>query len=143
MLMPKLSKKTFLHGWHTDHGAKMAPFGGYDMPLWYASAKTEHLAVLTAAGLFDTSHMAAVSVKGPGAYGLLQQCFTRDLASCAGSAKKSLSPGRCVYGAFLTGQGTVVDDAIIFQVDKNDYHLVSLRGNSVDLGPSTLRRVLS
>ena len=60
MLISELSKKTYLHDWHTAHHAKMPPFGGYDMPLWYASAKNEHLAVLRSAGLFDTSHMAVV-----------------------------------------------------------------------------------
>ncbi len=37
---------TPLHNWHLSAGANMADFGGYDMPLWYQSAKSEHLAVL-------------------------------------------------------------------------------------------------
>jgi len=41
--MSKLSKKTILHHWHTAHHANMASFGGYDMPLWYASAKIENI----------------------------------------------------------------------------------------------------
>ena len=60
------------------HHANMAAFGGYDMPLWYASAKNEHLAVLKSAGLFDTSHMAVVLVKGPDSFELLQNCFTNN-----------------------------------------------------------------
>jgi len=119
--MNELSKKTYLHSWHTAHRASMASFGGYDMPLWYASAKNEHLAVLTAAGLFDTSHMAAVAINGPDSFELLQRCFTNDLSACVGSQKKPLYPGRCVYGAFLTNQGTVVDDTIIYQLEEYDY----------------------
>ncbi len=119
--MHELSKKTFLHNWHTAQHANMASFGGYDMPLWYGSAKNEHLAVLTSAGLFDTSHMAVVAVKGSDSFELLQYCFTNDLTACVGSRKKPLSPGRCVYGAFLTEQGTVVDDTIIFELEKNNY----------------------
>ena len=91
------------------------------MPLWYASAKNEHLAVLMSAGLFDTSHMAVISVKGPDSFGLLQHCFTNDLEACVGPQKKPLSPGRCVYGAFLTEQGTVVDDSIIFKLEESNY----------------------
>ena len=94
-------KTTPLNDWHRQHGANMADFGGYDMPLWYSSVKEEHLAVLTGAGIFDTSHMAAVIVDGAGAAGLLQHCFTNDLDACMGPARKPLSPGRCVYGAFL------------------------------------------
>jgi aminomethyltransferase len=60
----------------------MASFGDYNMPLWYASAKNEHMAVLNSAGLFDTSHMAVVSVKGPDSFELLQNCFTNDLSAC-------------------------------------------------------------
>ena len=47
--------------------------------------------------------------------------FTNDLSACVGSQKKPLSPGRCVYGAFLTEQGTVVDDTIIFELAENNY----------------------
>ena len=54
--MEKESGKTLLHGWHVARGANMADFGGYEMPLWYSSAKNEHMAVLTHAGMFDTSH---------------------------------------------------------------------------------------
>ena len=121
MLMSELSKKTYLHNWHTTHHAKMASFGGYDMPLWFGSAKNEHLAVLTSAGLFDTSHMAVVAVKGSDSLELLQHCFTNDLSACMGSQKKPLSPGRCAYGAFLTEQGTLVDDTIIFRLQEKDY----------------------
>ena len=107
---------TPLHSWHRQHGARMALFGGYDMPLWYASAKDEHLAVLTHAGIFDTSHMAVVLVEGPGAFDLLQFCFTNDLAACLGPRKAPLKPGRAVYGAFLTTDGDVLDDAIVFML---------------------------
>ena len=117
-------KTTPLNAWHNDHGANMADFGGYDMPLWYSSVKDEHLAVLTAAGVFDTSHMAAVTVTGPGANDLLQHCFTNDLAACVGPAKKPLSVGRCVYGAFLDDQGHTIDDAIVFFVDTDSYMVV-------------------
>jgi aminomethyltransferase len=122
--MASASKKTRLHGWHTAHGANMADFGGYEMPLWYSSAKNEHLAVLTQAGTFDTSHMATVLVSGAEALDLLQVCFTNDLTACIGKDKKPLFPGRCVYGAFLNEQGQVIDDAIIFQIAEADYMVV-------------------
>jgi aminomethyltransferase len=115
---------TPLHSWHAQHGARMALFGGYDMPLWYGSAKDEHLAVLTHAGIFDTSHMAAVLVDGPAAHDLLQFCFTNDLAACLGPDKAPLRPGRAVYGAFLTTEGHVLDDAIVFMLSGEAYLVV-------------------
>ncbi len=117
-------RKTPLHAWHAAKGANMADFGGYEMPLWYTSVKNEHLAVLTSAGIFDTSHMAAVTVSGPAATDLVQQCFSNDLAACMGPQKKPLADGRCVYGAFLNAQGHVIDDAIVFQVATDDYFIV-------------------
>lgn len=118
-------KKTLLHAWHVDRGANMAQFGDYDMPLWYpAGAKQEHLVVLNSAGIFDTSHMCTVLVQGTDALDLLQRCFTKNLAACLGLKAAPLVPGRSVYGAFLTPAGEVIDDAIIFQIDANDYMLV-------------------
>ncbi len=117
-------RKTRLFPWHQSHGATIAEFGGFDMPLWYQSAKQEHLSVLTAAGLFDTGHMSAMRVAGDGALALLQKCFTNDLAACTGPSRGPLTPGRCVYGAFLTEAGHVVDDAICFMVSEGDYLVV-------------------
>ena len=106
---------TPLTRWHAGHGAQMSAFAGYEMPLWYpAGAKHEHLSVLQAAGLFDTSHMAVVAVDGPGAFDLLQLCFSKDLARC-GAGGGALVPGRSVYGVFLDPQGQVIDDAIVFR----------------------------
>ncbi len=129
--------KTPLHSWHTEHGARMAVFGGYDMPLWYGSAKEEHLAVLTHAGLFDTSHMAVVMVDGPQAFDLLQFCFTNDLAACLGPHKAPLKPGRSVYGAFLTGEGHVLDDAIVFMLAATSFMVVVNAG----MGPAVARHL--
>jgi len=117
-------KRTPLNSRHRNHGANMADFGGYDMPLWYSSVKAEHLAVLTGAGIFDTSHMAAVTITGPDADDLLQYCFTNDLNACMGPSRKPLVPGRCVYGAFLDEKGETIDDAITFFIGPDSYMAV-------------------
>ena len=122
--MENTSKKTLLHGWHGSHGATMADFGGYEMPLWYSSSKNEHMAVLTHAGLFDTSHMASILISGPDALDLLQLCFTNDLSACVGKNGKALFPGRCVYGAYLNENGEVIDDSIINMIADNSYMAV-------------------
>ena len=119
-----MPKTTPLHGWHLSRNAKMADFAGYQMPLWYSSVKNEHLSVLTAAGLFDTSHMAAVLVGGPDARKLLQRCFTKDLDACIGPDRRPLPEGRSVYGAFLNEDGGVIDDAIVFELRSDRYMVV-------------------
>ncbi len=116
---------TQLHDWHQQANANMAEFGGYHMPLWYQSgAKDEHLAVITSAGLFDTSHMAVIEIKGSGSFKLLQKCFSKDLARCIGRDSKPLKTGRSVYGVFLQEDGSVLDDSIISCVAPDHYLVV-------------------
>lgn len=123
--MDTTSKTTPLHAWHIEQSANMAAFGGYDMPLWYpAGVKAEHLAVLTGAGLFDTSHMAVLTLHGPKVRDLLQRSFSKDLERCIGPKKGPLLPGRCVYGVFLDTQAGVIDDAIVYQCTGQDYMIV-------------------
>jgi aminomethyltransferase len=126
------ARKTPLYEWHCDHQANMAVFGGYSMPMWYASVKNEHLAVLSRAGLFDTCHMAVLTLQGPDAYDLLQYCFTKDLSACCGPHQGPLTEGRCAYGAFLNDQGHVIDDAIVFMQSPTDFMVVVNAG----MGPT-------
>lgn len=119
------TKQTVLHRWHVANGANMALFGNYDMPLWYKTgAKAEHLAVIQGAGIFDTSHMAVVSVQGKAARALLQHCLSKDLDACLGPGKSGLVDGRCVYGVFLKADGTVIDDAIVYQLQAETFMVV-------------------
>lgn len=117
-------KQTPLCDWHKQHGANMVDFGDYLMPVWYASAKDEHMTVVTNAGLFDTSHMAVVRLQGAGAFDLIQWCFTRDLRSCVGKDNAPITPGKCVYGAFLDEHGDAVDDSIVYKVTDDEYVVV-------------------
>jgi aminomethyltransferase len=117
-------KKTPLCEWHTQHGANMVEFGDYFMPVWYASAKDEHMAVVTHAGLFDTSHMAAVRLHGPGSFELLQWCFTRNLHACVGKDNAPITAGKCVYGAFLDEHGHAIDDSIVYKIADEEYLVV-------------------
>ncbi|MFZ0612336.1 MAG: aminomethyltransferase family protein [Desulfobacterales bacterium] len=118
-------KKTRLHDWHVKRGANMAIFGNYAMPLWYPSgARQEHLAVLSRAGIFDTSHMGVVTVKGAGARDLLQVCFSKNLAAGLGKDQTPLAAGKSVYGVFLNEAGEVIDDAIVFQIYDSLYMVV-------------------
>jgi aminomethyltransferase len=116
--------KTPLYEWHIANKANMADFGGYLMPLWYTSAKNEHLAVISGAGVFDTSHMAVLLLAGADSRDLLQLCFTQNLETCTGAKKGPLTAGRCVYGAYLNQNGEVIDDTIVNQTGPGTYMLV-------------------
>lgn len=57
-------KKTPLYETHRTLGAKMIPFGGWDMPVQYSGIIAEHNATREAAGLFDVSHMGEIFITG-------------------------------------------------------------------------------
>ena len=135
MIQAEELKTTVLHSYHLEQSANMAEFGGYDMPLWYPSGtKAEHLAVITQAGLFDTSHMAVITIEGSGTFDLLQHSFSKDLLRCQNRGMAPLSEGRSVYGLLLNSDGTVLDDAIIGQLGEERYMMVVNSGMGSAVG---------
>ena len=131
-------RHTPLSAWHRTAGAVMAGFAGYVMPLWYpAGARDEHLAVLTGAGLFDTSHMAVVEVAGPGAFRLLQACFSRDLER-SGPDGGPLPGGRALYGVFLDERGHLLDDALLLREGEERFFAVVNAG----MGPEVTHHLV-
>jgi len=122
--MQNNAKKTNLWEKHKELGAKISEFSGYEMPLWYSSAKDEHLAVLTTAGIFDTSHMSPIRISGSRAEELLQFSFSRDLRYCLNNNTSPLKPGKSVYGVILNYIGHVIDDAILSKIDQNNFLLM-------------------
>ncbi|BCX04565.1 MAG: aminomethyltransferase [Candidatus Roseilinea sp.] len=115
-------KRTALFEAHKQLGARMAPFGGWEMPLWYASAREEHLAVRTAAGLFDVSHMGVFDVRGPDAGPFLDRIGTNDVSK--------LVVGRSHYSYLLDEQGDVVDDIMVYRLETERYMVVVNAANN-------------
>jgi glycine hydroxymethyltransferase len=110
------SKFTPLHDTHKALGAKMVPFAGWDMPVWYTSVVEEHLATRQAAGLFDVSHMGVYEVKGPDAASFLDTICAND---CGG-----LLPGESLYSQFLTPDADVIDDTLVYRRAWDKYLVV-------------------
>jgi len=108
--------RTPLYDEHIVAGAKMVPFGGWDMPLHYGSQIEEHHAVRTDCGLFDVSHMTVVDIEGQGATGYLRRLLANDVAKLA-------QPGKALYGAMLNERGGVIDDLIVYR-RADDYRCV-------------------
>ncbi len=86
-------RRTPLNAVHRESGARMVPFGGWDMPVEYSGLIAEHNAVRTAAGLFDVSHMGQFEVEGEGALAFLQRTTANDVAKLVdGQAQYSALP---------------------------------------------------
>lgn len=100
-------KRTALFGTHKRLGARLIPFGGWEMPVEYSGIAKEHTAVRTAAGLFDVSHMGEFEIRGPQALNLIQFISTND-------ASKAVD-GQAQYSAMAYPHGTVVDDLLVYR----------------------------
>lgn len=113
-------KKTALNATHRALKAKMVDFGGWDMPVEYpcpgGGLIAEHMAVRTAVGLFDVSHMGEIQFRGPRALAAVQYLTMNDASK--------LKDGQAHYSALLTPQGAFVDDILVHRLSENDYLLV-------------------
>src|SRR5437764_9063823 len=103
-------KRTPLHDIHVSLGAKMVPFGGYEMPVTYRGGiAAEHRAVREAVGIFDVSHMGEFEITGPDRNAFVQRVTCNDVGA--------LEPGQAQYSALLTAEGTFADDCIVYRFD--------------------------
>src|SRR5690349_9305610 len=78
-----------LHDRHLARGAKLAEFGGWEMPLEYTGVLREHAAVRESVGVFDVSHLGKVRVTGAGAADFVNATLTNALGRIA--------PGQAQY----------------------------------------------
>ena len=109
-------KRTALFSAHQKLGARLVEFGGWEMPVQYTSITEEHLAVRTAAGIFDISHMGEITVGGPAAVAFLNHVLTNDI--------RKLGGGSGQYTLLCNENGGVVDDLYAYCLSKEAYLLV-------------------
>jgi aminomethyltransferase len=113
--------RTALYQTHVDLGARMVPFGGWDMPVQYEGVIAEVAAVRNSAGLFDVSHMGRLHMGGPNTAGLLDILFT-------GSAS-GLRVGRARYCFICKETGGVIDDTIFYRLSPDEFLVIPNAGN--------------
>ena len=117
-------RRSPLDGAHRRLGAKMVPFGGWEMPLAYPDGTlAEHLSCRSAAVAFDVSHLGTVRVEGPGAFERLQATLTNDL--------DKIGPGRAQYTHLLDeADASVVDDIIVWWIDEQRFDVMPNASNT-------------
>lgn len=109
-------KKTPFNSAHTELGAKLIDFGGFEMPVQYEGIRQEHIAVREHAGLFDVSHMGEFFVSGPKSLDLIQKVTINDASK--------LTQGKAQYSAMCYENGGIVDDLLVYMLSENHYMLV-------------------
>ncbi|MBI2001077.1 MAG: glycine cleavage system aminomethyltransferase GcvT [candidate division NC10 bacterium] len=116
-------KQTPLNAVHRQTGAKMVPFGGWDMPVQYRGILDEHKAVRGAAGIFDVSHMGEVEFRGPAALEAVQRLTSNDASR--------LAVGQVQYSALTTEAGTFVDDLTVYKF-ADDHYMATVNASNID-----------
>jgi glycine cleavage system T protein (aminomethyltransferase) len=114
-------RRTPLHEKHSELGAKLVPFAGWEMPVTYEGVREEHSAVRTHAGMFDVSHMGEVEVEGPGALVFLQRVLSNDVAA--------IGLGGAQYSCLCDEEGGVLDDLFAYRLGGDRYLLVTNSAN--------------
>jgi aminomethyltransferase len=109
-------KTTHLNKAHKKIGAKMTPFGGFEMPVWYTSIAAEHHAVRNDAGIFDISHMGVIAIKGADAEAFIQKI------SCNDALKAK--PQKMIYSMMLNENGCILDDIMVGELRNNEWIMV-------------------
>jgi len=110
---------------HRRLGAKITPFGGWEMPLNYADGTiAEHLACRQDSVVFDVSHLGTVRVSGPDAHRRLQETLTNDL--------DKIRAGRAQYTHLLDDDGSVLDDIIVWWRPEGDVFDVMPNASNTD-----------
>ena len=102
-----MPKQTPLNAVHRKLGARMVDFAGWEMPVQYAGLEKEHLAVRSAVGLFDVSHMGEIEFRGQGALEEANRLITNDLSKAA--------DGQALYAGLLNDRGGFVDDVVAYR----------------------------
>ena len=116
-------KRTPLFDVHVQAGAKMVPFGGWEMPVQYTGILDEHRAVRRAVGLFDISHMGEFEVEGPGALAAVQRLTTNDAST--------LALDQVQYSLFCTPEGGIVDDLTLYRLG-TDHYMLTVNASTID-----------
>jgi aminomethyltransferase len=116
-------KRTPLHAAHVRAGARMIPFGGWDMPVQYAGIIEEHRAVRGAVGCFDVSHMGEFEFQGPDALRVLQRLTTNDVAA--------LEVGQVQYSLLCYEEGGIVDDLTLYRL-ADDHYMMTVNASNID-----------
>lgn len=117
-----------LHDRHVALGAKMADFGGWEMPIEYPGGGVlkEHAAVREGVGLFDVSHLGKGVVRGPGAAEFVNATLTNDLSR--------IGPGKAQYTMCCDeATGGVVDDLIAYLRTDDEVFLVPNAANTAEV----------
>lgn len=108
--------KSPLAAFHQEHGAKMVPYAGWELPLHYGSVADEHVWTREHGSLFDVSHMGRIRVSGQHARRFLDRVCTRLV--------RGMALGQCRYSLICNESGGCLDDVLVYSFAEDDFLVV-------------------
>ena len=115
-------RRTPMHDWHEENGAKWEPVGAWRRPYCYRKTAGEDVEAAvareinqtrSALGLLDASTLGKLIVKGPDAGKFLDMLYTNMMST--------LKPGRCRYGLMCSENGFLMDDGVVARLDEETF----------------------
>lgn len=117
-----MTKVTPLHPSHIELGAKLADFGGWDMPIEYAGTVAEHTMVRETVGVFDVSHMGKIDIRGDGATDFVNSVLANDV--------DRITAGEAQYSLLCNDAGGVIDDLLVYRLADDHVFIVPNAANA-------------
>ena len=114
-------RRTPLYDAHVALGGRIVPFAGWEMPVQYTGIVDEHVAVRTAAGIFDVSHMGELELRGQYAAQVVNYLVTNDAGR--------LADGQAMYTCACNAKGTILDDLIVYRAAEDRWLIVCNASN--------------
>jgi glycine cleavage system T protein len=119
-------RRTQLYPWHVDHGGRMVPFAGWEMPVQYPTGPIEeHHITRRSAGLFDIDHMGQITVTGPDAETYLNHLVSWNIELMAGNDAH--------YALMCYEHGGIVDDVFVYKLPDRWFVVVNAANLAKDL----------
>jgi aminomethyltransferase len=118
-------RRTPLFDRHEQAGAKLVPFAGWEMPVQYEGIRHEHVAVRTAVGMFDVSHMGQIETSGPDAERFLQRVLSNDVTRIPERGAQ--------YSVLCREDGGVLDDLFTYRLDDRFLTVTNAANHEKDL----------
>jgi sarcosine oxidase subunit alpha len=110
-------RRSPMHDWHADHGARPLVAGQWIRPDHYGDPVAEVNNTRTKVGIIDVSPLGKIDLRGGDVPKLLEFVYTNKWSQ--------LGVGRVRYGAMCGEDGVVFDDGVTARLDEDRYYMTT------------------
>jgi sarcosine oxidase subunit alpha len=123
-------RKTAMHGWHEENGAKFEDVGQWKRPWYYPkdgesmhdAVNRECLAARESVGILDASTLGKIEIRGKDSARFLEMIYTNNWMK--------LEAGKGRYGFMLREDGMVMDDGVTIRLAEDHFLMHTTTGGA-------------